>query len=606
MEASLLSRLFVDLSTEKPDIIAVAVSKLIAISVESGPEVVADFGVMTERLASTLKRLVKGLASTHHSLKLGYSTCLTALIRAVRIDSSKLLLFYDGLNSASKGKQEYVVGHILLASCLTEADYSLGEDLTDALVAYFKTQESMREAVAEVLAKATLSEAKLEELAEVNDVNYWRLKLNASKGPAGLLAQAFKNKGALLKGSYRTLPRLHSVWPVVLKAALTEGTFKKLWSQFVEKELTTLASHKNLEKHIGFSLGFVYEAVSQGVPVEVSLSAQFAAVWQSSLSDRANKNHTSAVKLKKLALSKVTESTLPPLISLVETASISDLATSLALEVVKTATADVLETTLKQLKDLTDPSSKQFVVAVLDGIERREGFQQICLIELFYHARHDDFAKRKLLAGLSHASLEVIANVFEAWDDKPAKVWKKFNADRKRFSAKPALGKRKAYEATITQSQAEALWRLTLLVTLETAFDPTSELHIGLIEVTSSLIRPKPSKRSTEVPTSPLETLFGILLKLLNKPAHYRKDIAKSTFQEFAADAPMSLVETLCNAVATGQGCIVEAVQEEVKIAAKPPSDYKAKAKAKAKAIAKAKGIAKSKAKQIKEAPAKP
>lgn len=562
MEDPQFLNLFWELSSEKPDLIAAAIPKVIKSSQESGPEAETEFGVMTESLAYTIKRLVKGLASSRRIVKLGFCACLTALLRSIRVEASKLTLFYESFDLTLHGKQEYFIGHILLASCLIEADYELTATLIESLLGYFRSKESLREAVANVLSKVALSKSQLKKIAEVNDINFWRLKLATSKSSDSLLVQASKVKSTLLEGSYRTLPRCHSVWTMIFKAAKAEGAFKKLWSLYVEKELLSLSNQKNRGKQIGFSLSFALKAVGEGMPVEIILTTEFANAWHSNLCDKEHRHHENAVKLKRLALSKVTGTALEKIIRLAQVASVADLTSSLALEAVKTAPLEALENSLLSLKGLEDPRLSHFVVVMLDAISKREGFEKTCLIELFLKSRTDEFARRKLFTNLTQSNISVIASIFEVWDDKPADVWEKFTAEAQKVSA--PLGKRKAHEATITQHQTDALWKLVLLMTLEASFESEPENLTELIETIDSLLHPKPAKRRSEDAETPLESLFSILLSMLNKQVHYRREIVKATFKEFAADAPMSLIDTLCSAVISGEGFTMEEVKEDL------------------------------------------
>jgi hypothetical protein len=461
-------------------------------------------------------------------------------------------------------RQEFMIGHILLSSCLSQAGQPISESLLSTLVTYFKTKDSLREAVADALAGLALTKAQFKKLAEVGDINYWRLKLGAAKSASGLLSHTYKLKSSLIEGSYRTLPRCHSVWHVVLRAAKAEGAFEKVWGVFVEKELGSLANHKNRGRHIGFSIALALQALQEGLSVTEILTPEFMKSWHSNLCDREHRHHDSAVKLKQLAVKEVKETALEKVVSLVQTVTVGDLVTSLTLAAVKTASTQQLANVITTLTVCTEPRLSHFVVLMLEAISKHPGLEETALVELLTKAHSEDLARRKLFATLTHSDLSLISSIFQVWEGKPAEVWERFHAETAAAEPKLVLGKRKAYEGLVTEVQKQALWKLVLLVTLESAFDPASDVHTELIESVDSLLHPKPSKRTKAEAESPLEALFDTLLTLLNKQAAYRRDLVKATFKEFVAEVPIGFVETLCGAVLTGDGFVMEEIQEDI------------------------------------------
>mmetsp|Transcript_12840 Transcript_12840/g.23895 ORF Transcript_12840/g.23895 Transcript_12840/m.23895 type:complete len:853 (-) Transcript_12840:25-2583(-) len=565
MEDPQFLNLFWELSSDKPDRIAAAVPKVIAASLEGGEATETEFGAITESLHYTLKRLIKGLASSRRVVKLGFCTCLTALLRQVKLSTAKVVTYYENFDQSLHGKQDFFTGLILLTSCLIEADYTVTEALIETLIGYFKTKESLREAISNVLAKAPLTRAHLKRLAEANDIHYWRIKICTAKSSENLLVQFYKTKKTIVEGSYKSIPRCHSIWGPVIKAAKLEQAFEKLWGMFVEKELVSMQNHKDRGRHIGFSIALALKFLNEGVPVEVILTPEFVGAWHSNLCEKEHRHHENAVKLKKLAISKVTETAVGRLIELVQVTSVGDLLVSLAVEAIKTASQVTLTSALQSLKTLIDPRFSHFVGLMLEAISGKKDLEQDALSELFARAKSDDLARRKLLSKLVHSDLPAIVGIYEAWEAKPAAVWDKFKAENKGAVEKPTLGKRKAQQdSTITKSQQDALWKLLLLVTFETAFEEEVAVNDELVEVIDSLIHPKPKKRTAEEASTPIEELFEILLSLLNKQANYRRELVKSTFKEFASEVPLGLVETLCSAVISGEGFTMEEVTEEI------------------------------------------
>ncbi len=260
----------------------------------------SDDGGLCPSLTYSLKRLVRGLASSRAGARQGFSLALTELLLTFSIiPTSELLSLVDqNITLGSAGNQEtrdFYLGRIFSALILCRSgricDLSSQQlsELVQKVLSYCANKLALRE----ICFQTIISIVKALPFAQVRD-DLWPVlsdsfvldgallspehislaivlqrvfKVNGAKPPSAIVrnilsSRHFASLVLPLKESVRVHPRIHSVWHDFLRELIPKDKWSILWKAVVEENL--FASSKQQHQYLGFQLfDYILRHISQ-------------------------------------------------------------------------------------------------------------------------------------------------------------------------------------------------------------------------------------------------------------------------------------------------------------------------------------------------------
>jgi hypothetical protein len=524
-------------------------------------------GTISQSLSYAINRLLKGLSSPRKEARLGFSLCFTALLRQYKqIEASALYQMFLKMDHSGLTSNELKAAKILVMSCLVRSDRALSHDMTQELVQFYAAKENLRESITDILIAMATPKGLLKQLQPQNDINYYKLSYSFSKSPENVINSAVKSKLSVLKSTYKTLPRLHGVWNMILEAGVNCNKLDYVWSHFIDIEV----EEKKLYKHIEFQILVLEKLLKYSLNnLEFVLTKRFLDDLQMNVSSKKFKLHDVANTAKKNLLSYIakheieTEPVLNAVFRYLPDAKFIDLPIRVAEEIIKKMTSDELRLLIETISGFTEDKAGQFAVQVLSFmIENKEEIRKDALYAMFKYLNKvseplRSIGIRKFLNLLINLSNESILDVYKWWiskdsgfENKPTakKILKEVQAlNPNPASDKPVekLGKRAPQDLSLLSSDhISNIQKLILVLGFENLIEP-SELSLELLEKFKSITAlSSPKKKGKE--GNPIDEFIEELLNILWKPGSYIREAVSNTFKSFVSELSHDLLSYIC------------------------------------------------------------
>jgi hypothetical protein len=524
-------------------------------------------GTISQSLSYAINRLLKGLSSPRKEARLGFSLCLTALLRQYKqIEAAALYQMFLKMDHSGLTTNELKAAKILVMSCLVRSDRALSHDMTQELAQFYAAKENLRESITDIFIAMPTAKSLLKQLQPQNDINYYKLSYSFSKSPENVINSAVKSKLSVLKSTYKTLPRLHGVWNLILEAGVNCNKLDYVWSHFIDIEV----EEKKLYKHIEFQILVLERLLKYSLNnLEFVFTQRFLDDLQMNVSSKKFKLHDVANTVKKDLLNYIakheieTEPVLNAVFRYLPDAKFIDLPTRVAEEIIKKMKSDELRLLIETISGFTEDKAGQFAVQVLSFmIENKEEMRKDALFAMFKYLNKvseplRSLGIRKFLNLLISLNNESILDVYKWWistdsgfENKSTakKILKEVQAlNPNPASDKPVekLGKRAPQDLSLLSSDhISNIQKLILVLGFENLIEP-SELSLELLEKFKSITaQSSPKKKGKE--GNPIDEFIEELLNILWKPGSYIREAVSNTFKSFVSELSDEVLHYIC------------------------------------------------------------
>lgn len=237
MESKELASCFANLVHENKAKIDQGISGLLDAANLKGESESSAIGNLTTKSLQIIQTLLKGL-TTNKTTKHGYSVALSSFLHEFSdIKSENLLNYFKSLNIHNTNLLQIDAAKLLIISIVARAKRVLPIDMVDELVDIFTKREIYREAASFAILELENPKAIFTQLASSNDVNYFFLSLAFEHNSDTIIHKVIEEKDLIIDATFKKIPKLHSIWNIIVHAANSSKKEKEIWSTFVENDI---------------------------------------------------------------------------------------------------------------------------------------------------------------------------------------------------------------------------------------------------------------------------------------------------------------------------------------------------------------------------------
>ncbi|OMJ85076.1 hypothetical protein SteCoe_13661 [Stentor coeruleus] len=542
---------FTVLASGSESSISQAVDKILETLKKSEGLIETKLGNITPDLKYTIDRLLKGLTGGK-SAKIGFSIALTTIFRFYPLKLQNITDYFNSIDHSGISPFQISVGLILLALALERAQKTLPKNLIDKIVEIYKTKTALRESAAVALIKIEDQKPLVKKLATANDAAGLMLHYSMQSDES-IMNQASRHKEIIVKGSFKTLPRLHQIWKLIITASIRLNKESAIWDLFIENDLSI--DDKKKPKRTLLSFLIFQEYLTNNSTVSKILTRNFYNVWQENLFCKKLRDYSLASHLKTDFLAYLLQSPYKKLylqkcLDLSHEVKALDMLKTYSETLLNSCEFDIKEWFLEELSNFTKNKKGNFAVNIYWHIGKNTPeLRNKCIEKLVRISK-----EKTAVSESANMKILNLANDFGTFDI----VFELFTGEnattvRKRIkrlgkyqikSSEDKEGKRKPGDLSlITQKQLESLIQVTKMLGVEALLYENEQ---DFIDFSMTLIKLYKGK------TRDLDEILELLVSLLAKPVGYMRSNVAKVFKEFVNEISAEFLTKLCDIIESG------------------------------------------------------
>ena len=200
---------FSNLSSGSEDLIKSALTAIKETLLQSSGQVETMLGTITPDLKYTIDRLLKGLMGGKLA-KTGFSLALLMLIKEFSFNTDKLFESFESFDQSGISQTSLFSATILISLSLSRSKKLSSKENISKIIEIYKKKSAFQESAALALLSLPNIKSFMKKIETGNDIN--GLLINYSiQSPETTINQSMRHKDVIIKGSFRSFPRLHSI-----------------------------------------------------------------------------------------------------------------------------------------------------------------------------------------------------------------------------------------------------------------------------------------------------------------------------------------------------------------------------------------------------------